>query len=432
MAYSCQQAGTTHGGPHDSQPVLPPLRRRALCVSSSDESVAEARPELPDEDIWILADEGQEGEANLWANNQPVAGHQQQADQEEPQVKNKGKGKKSKATNPVNPPMPAALPTVEEDELPDLDLPDVSHLPDPQEPQPPKKKGGRPAGKKSKANIGRKSRKARSYKKHYDENQETVQESQRDIMRQRREEVDPLSEEAVAARAADAARKTTRRQNDVYRQAENDARINFDDNCQNLLTFRLACLEQQAAFFMGENPQGYFNQHDLGDMDEECEHGCGALHFEQEKSSELCCGSKGQLKELEVFPDPPQPLFDLIMCRDQNLARKAQREEAQQERRRQEEGAAGTSQQAGAPTQGQHDEEDAFELLRKAARSGEFHHHIRGYNSALALASIQVTEATMAGFNPTLRIVGVMSHRIGDVMSTQGGEPKFMQLDLQR
>ena len=52
----------------------------------------------------------------------------------------------------------------------------------------------------------------------------------------------------------------------------------------------------------------------------------------------------------------------------------------------------------------------------------------RGYNNALALASIGCQEYVQPGFNPTFTIQGKLCHRIGSLLPIENQAPKFAQL----
>ena len=112
----------------------------------------------------------------------------------------------------------------------------------------------------------------------------------------------------------------------------------------------------------------------IGSMTHICEH-CGALKFERESSGSCCSNGKVSLQQ---FPKPPQDIQDLWL---------------------------GNSSEA--------------KLFRNNAR------HI---NNAVCLASLQVNERRLGGYNPSVIFQGKVHQRVGPLLPENGEPPRFAQL----
>ena len=112
----------------------------------------------------------------------------------------------------------------------------------------------------------------------------------------------------------------------------------------------------------------------IGPMTFVCEH-CGALKFEKESSGSCCSNGK---VSLPLFPKPPQNIQNLWL---------------------------GDSSEA--------------KLFRKNAR------HI---NNAVCLASLQVNERRLSGYNPSVIFQGKVHQKVGPLLPDEGETPRFAQL----
>ncbi len=216
------------------------------------------------------------------------------------------------------------------------------------------------SGRRKGSDLGRKSRNSRKSKEYNDANRERQNQARTSAARERRSNPEARQEE----QELNTQRHATRRQSQQFREQEqasqNEARdIERELRAQQRAPTYRAVVETTIDGFEEADMSPLFRfPHDVGPMVFPCPF-CDALLYSGETPS-LCCG-KGKFKP-ESFPDPPPLLKSLYE--------------------------------------------------RAHPSSHHFLKHIRGYNNALALASLEAEPVSFPNGVYNYKVKGRMAHRL--------------------